>query len=257
MGHITWSFAGQTAVVTGASRGIGLATANLLAGAGAAVLALSRSSTTESVQPNVEIVRCDVCNEEELAEAMRQAAAYTGRIDICVANAGIGLIEDFENSSSTDWSHIVDVNLLGVMRTWQAALRYMGGHGTAGRLIATASVAGLRGYPDTPAYTATKAAVSGLTQALAIRYASRAITVNAIAPGEIDTQLNRDDRETLARRQGRRGDELLHEILGEHIPAGRLGAPTEVAGLVAFLASDEASYITGQTIVIDGGEILV
>jgi NAD(P)-dependent dehydrogenase (short-subunit alcohol dehydrogenase family) len=257
MSNITWSFSGQTAVVTGASRGIGLATANLFATAGAEVYALSRSKPAEDLHQDVHVLTCDVSSASELADAIAQAAATTGAIDICVANAGVGLVEDYEHIDPVEWSRLLEVNLLGVMRTWQAALRHMEAAGRGGRLIANSSAAGVRGEPGTAAYSASKAAISGLVQALAIEYADRNITVNAVAPGEIDTQMNREGREKVAMRLGRDSDELLRELTSAHIPTGRLGQSEEVAALIAFLASDQASYITGQTILIDGGQLLI
>jgi NAD(P)-dependent dehydrogenase (short-subunit alcohol dehydrogenase family) len=257
MSEISWSFAGKTVLVTGASRGIGLATANLFAGAGAHVLALSRSGAGDGLHPDAHALSADVTKTEELAAAAEQAASHSGRIDVCVANAGVGMVEDYATSDPAEWARVVDVNLLGVMRTWQAALRHMGAEGRGGRLIANSSAAGVRGEPGTPTYSATKAAISGLVQALAVEYADRGITVNAVAPGEIDTQMNRDGRARVAARQGRRVEELLHELVSDHIPVGRFGSPDEVAALIAFLAAGESSYITGQTIVIDGGQLLV
>lgn len=257
MSNIRWSFSDRTAVVTGASRGIGLATANLFAAAGAEVFALSRSEPTEELHSGVHVLRCDVASADELAEAVGEAASASGRIDICVANAGVGLVESYEEVDPAEWTRVLDVNLLGVMRVWQAALRHMGADGRGGRLIANSSAAGVRGEPSTAAYSASKAAISGLVQALAIEYAARGICVNAVAPGEIDTKMNHDNRASVAADQGRSSSELLKELIADHIPARRLGKASEVAALIAFLACDEASYMTGQTIVIDGGQLLV
>ncbi len=252
---ITWSFAGRTVLVTGASRGIGLASARLFADAGAEVFALARSEQEQA--PRLHPIVADVRSAGQLAEAARRAASQTGRIDICVANAGGVVVEDYAQTDPQHWRELIDVNLTGVMRTWQAALPYMGQEGHGGRLIANSSAAGVRGEPLIAAYSASKAAISGLVQALALYCAKRGITVNAVAPGEIDTQLNREGRRGAARRQGRPEQELLHEMLSGAIPLGRLGEPEEIASLIAYLASDEAAYLTGQTLVIDGGQLLV
>ena len=166
-------------------------------------------------------------------------------------------MENYADTDPADWCRVVDVNLLGVMRTWQAVLPYMTADGGGGRLIANSSAAGVRGESATPTYSATKAALTGLVQALAVDCAARSITVNAVAPGDIDTQLNREGRAHAAAREGRSREELVGELLAHHIPARRLGEPGEVASLIAFLASAESAYITGQTIVIDGGQLLI
>jgi NAD(P)-dependent dehydrogenase (short-subunit alcohol dehydrogenase family) len=257
MSNIEWSFAGQTVLLTGGSRGIGLAVANLFADAGAKVYALSRSTPDEALSSDVEVVACDVASQDDLSAAVRQISADGGGVDICIANAGVCMVEDFATTDPAEWSRIVDVNLLGVMRTWQAALPLMAADGRGGRLIANSSAAGVRAESPIPAYSASKAALTGLVQSLAIRYADRGITVNAVAPGEIDTDMNRGARAQMAQSVGRSSEELLHELLSEHIPAGRLGQERDIAATIAFLASEEGSYITGQTIVIDGGQLLI
>jgi len=257
MGQVTWSFDARTVVVTGASRGIGLATTNLFAGAGAQVLALSRSGASEELHPAARSLTVDVTNAEQLAAAMQEAAAPSGRIDVCVANAGEVLVEDFSATDPAEWSRLLDVNVIGVMQTWQAALAHMGAEGRSGRLVAISSAAGVRGEPDIPAYSAAKAAIGGLVQALAIKYAERGITVNAVAPGEIDTAMNHRARQLVASGSGRQAEHMLRDLLSDDVPLGRLGRPDEVAAVIAFLASDASSYMTGQTLVVDGGQLLV
>ena len=144
------------------------------------------------------------------------------------------------------------MNLLGVMTTFQAAARAMP---RGGRLLATASIAGIRGERNAAAYCAGKAGVVALVKTLAIELASLDITVNAVAPGQIATAMNRRDLELAAERAGRPADELLREHLAGRVPAGRLGDPEEVAAVFAFLASSDARFITGEVIRVDGGEL--
>jgi NAD(P)-dependent dehydrogenase (short-subunit alcohol dehydrogenase family) len=150
---------------------------------------------------------------------------------------------------------VMRVNLLGVMITLQAAARSMVEAGRSGRLLATASIAGLHGEPGSSAYSASKAAVIGLVRTLAVELAPHRITVNGVAPGQIDTAMNARDLETVGHSSGRSPAELLREHLERRVPARRLGSPAEVAGLFAYLASDEAAFVTGEVIRIDGGEL--
>ena len=181
---------------------------------------------------------------------MAAAVRAAGELDICVANAGISLMQPFLDGDIHSWERVLRVNLLGVMNTFQQAALAMP---RGGRLLATASVAGLRGEPDASAYCASKAGVLGLVRALAIELAPRGLTVNAVAPGQIDTRMNSADLETVSRREGRPAAELLQAHLDQRVPARRLGTPEEVADVFAFLAS--AAFVTGTVVTIDGGEL--
>lgn len=257
MHNIIWSFANKTVLVTGASRGIGLATANLFADAGAHVIALSRSPRPEKLHSEADYLTVDVTDSDAVAAACEHATSLSGHIDICIANAGLVLVEDYAATDMAVWRKQLEVNLLGLMRTWQAALPHMGRDGRPGRLIANSSAAAVRAEAAIPGYCASKAAVTALVQALGIKYAPRGITVNAVAPGEIDTELNRGARGQVAQAAGCTEGDLLADLLANHIPTGRLGESREIAALIAYLASSEASYLTGQTIVIDGGQLLI
>jgi meso-butanediol dehydrogenase/(S,S)-butanediol dehydrogenase/diacetyl reductase len=232
---------GRRALVTGAASGIGEATVVRFRAEGARVVGVD-------AEPEYSGVVADVTDPDQLADAVRAA----GELDICVANAGVSLMEPFLDGHIGSWERTVRVNLLGVMNTLQQAARAMP---SGGRLLATASIAGLHGEPGACAYSASKAGVIGLVRSLAIELAPHGFTVNAVAPGQIDTRMNSADLGIVSRREGRPAPELLQEHLERHVPARRLGTPEEVAALFAFLASDAAGFITGEVIRIDGGEL--
>jgi NAD(P)-dependent dehydrogenase (short-subunit alcohol dehydrogenase family) len=235
-------------LVTGAAAGIGAATARRFAAGGAEVVGLD---AVEAATPCVRHVVGDVTDPASLLEAIGDEA-----LDVCVANAGISLMDDFlAGGDPGAWERVVRVNLLGVMSTFQAAARSMVDGGKPGRLLATASIAGLHGEPGSAAYCASKAGVIGLVKTLAVELAAHGITVNAVAPGQIDTAMNSRDLETVSRAAGRPAGELLRDHLDSRVPAGRLGRADEVAALFAYLASPEAAFINGEVIRIDGGEL--
>jgi NAD(P)-dependent dehydrogenase (short-subunit alcohol dehydrogenase family) len=246
--------AGRRALVTGGAVGIGLATADRLEADGASVVVVDAQGPNEESGAGHRRIVADVTDPARIAEAVRVAAAGGG-LDICVANAGVSLMEPFVAGTVASWDRVLRVNLLGVMITLQAAARAMIDAGRGGRLLATASIAGLHGEPGGAAYGASKAGVIGLVRTLAVELAPWGITVNAVAPGQIDTAMNTRDLETQARELGRSQASLRQEHLESSVPARRLGTPEEVAGLFAFLASDEAAFITGEVLRIDGGEL--
>jgi NAD(P)-dependent dehydrogenase (short-subunit alcohol dehydrogenase family) len=243
--------AGRRALVTGGAAGIGAATAERLRREGATVTV---ADAVPPATPVPERLVADVTDPAQVAAAVEVAAGDEG-LDICVANAGTSLIEGFLVGTAERWERVLRVNLLGVMLTLQAAAEQMIESGRRGRLLATSSIAGLHGEPDSGAYCASKAGVVGLVRALAVELAPWGITVNAVAPGQIDTVMNSRDLETQARALGRSPASLRSEHLERRVPARRLGAPEEVAGLFAFLASDAAAFITGEVVRIDGGEL--
>jgi len=238
----------RVALVTGASRGIGLATAGLLARLGARVAICSRHE--EAVQKaareieqagggRVVALVGDVGQEADAQRLVQQTVQELGRLDILVNNAGITRDTLLLRMRDEDWQEVLRVNLEGVFRVTRAALKAMVRQ-HYGRIVNVTSVAGLIGNPGQANYAAAKAGIVGFTRSLAREVASRQITVNAVAPGFIATAMT----EHLTPKE---------QALIQQIPAGRLGSPEEVAWAIAFLASDEASYITGHVLVVDGG----
>lgn len=248
----------KVALVTGAGRGIGRATVERYLSEGAKVVAFDRVVDERATRANLQWVKGDVTDENDLGAAVEHAVGFGG-LDICVANAGVGVIEEFVAGSRESWARVIDVNLIGVMMTLQAATKVMVGSGTGGRLLATASIAGLRGEGHAPstAYAASKGAVMALIRALSVELGEHGITANAVAPGQIDTDMNFSDLEVLSARIGRQPEDFRAEFLKTSVPVGRMGTPAEVAGLFTYLASDEASFITGATFRIDGGELAI
>jgi len=240
---------GRTAVVVGGTTGIGRAIALGLADAGADVVASGRrQSAVDEAADLIERrgrrtlrVAADVGDAASLG-ALRDAvlAAFT-HVDVVVAAAGITKRVPTLEMAESDWSAILDTNVTGMFRTYQTFAPAMIARGR-GRLIGVGSLASFVGLMEVAAYTASKAAVAGLTRALAVEWAPHGVTVNAIAPGVFETDLNR----TLL--QGPRGQEFLTRT-----PMRRFGRVEELAGAAVYLASDAAAFVTGQLLVVDGG----
>jgi NAD(P)-dependent dehydrogenase (short-subunit alcohol dehydrogenase family) len=240
---------GRTAVVVGGTTGIGRALALGLADAGADVVATGRrTAAVDDVSAAIEqrgrrTLRhpADVGDRASL-QALRDACLKAfAHVDIVVAAAGITKRMPTLDMSEADWSQILDTNVTGMFRTYQAFAPSMIARGS-GRLIGVASLASFVGLQEVAAYTASKAAVAGLTRALSVEWARHGVTVNAIAPGVFETDLN---REIL---KGARGQEFKVRT-----PMGRFGKVEELAGAAVYLASDAASFVTGQLIAVDGG----
>ena len=255
-------FAGKVVVITGASRGIGEGIARRFATEGATVALASNEDRVHSVaaalreiggQVSSHIV--DVTDSAQVSALYDSIARDRGRIDVSIQNAGVITIKPLADLTEREWDLIMDVNTKGVFLCCQAAARHMVAQG-AGRLINTASGQARQGFIYTPHYAASKFGVVGLTQSLAKELAAAGITVNAFCPGIIDTDMwAYNDREWGQLLGTYAPGELMAEWV-RGIPLTRAGTAADVAGLVAFLASDDAAYITGQTINVDGGLIM-
>jgi gluconate 5-dehydrogenase len=242
---------GKVAVVTGSSRGIGRAIAEGLARAGASVTLNGRNpeavhSVAGAISPfgtRILPVTADVSKSADVEHLINTTVDTFGRLDILVNSAGISpYFKPAETMTETEWDEVLAINLKGVFLCCQAAGRVMIRQ-KSGRIINISSIAGQVALPRLLAYCAAKGAVNQLTRVLAVEWAPYHILVNAISPGYVDTDLTKGLRENPKRR----------EALIRQIPLGRLGTPDEIAGAAIYLASDAASYVTGQTLGIDGG----
>ncbi|MEN3183517.1 MAG: 3-oxoacyl-[acyl-carrier-protein] reductase [Atribacterota bacterium] len=243
------SFAGKVALVTGARRGIGFAIARTL-GMGGAKVAINDVASQEEMEEAVSALKnegieawgyvVDVTVREKIREMVEDIVARWGHIDILVNNAGITRDALFVRMKDEDWKAVLDVCLQGTYNCTKEVLRYMMKQ-RYGRIINISSVVGVTGNAGQTNYATAKAALLGFTKSLAREVAPLGITVNAIAPGFIDTEMTR------------KLPEDVREMWLQQVPMRRWGEPEEVAQLVAFLASQAAGYITGQTIHINGG----
>jgi len=240
----------RKALVTGSSRGIGKAIALELAARGYAV-AIHYGNNKEAAQavaeeakelgaPQTALIGADLSSPEAAAKLITEANAALGGLDILVNNAGITRDTLLIRMKDEDWDAVIQTNLTAIFHTTREAVKLMM-RSKWGRIINISSVVGILGNPGQANYVAAKAALIGFTKSVAKEYATRGITVNAVAPGFIESDMTAKLPENLAA-------EYLKQI-----PAGRFGKPQEIAKAVAFLASDDAAYINGQTLCVDGG----
>ncbi|HEY9880270.1 MAG TPA: 3-oxoacyl-[acyl-carrier-protein] reductase [Leptolyngbyaceae cyanobacterium] len=245
------SLQGQVAIVTGASRGIGRAVALALATAGASVVVNYASSSQAADELVAQIteqggsalaLQADVSKVDQVEALINATMEKWGRVDILINNAGITRDTLLLRMKPEDWQAVIDLNLTGVFLCTRAVAKIMLKQ-RSGRIINIASVAGQMGNPGQANYSAAKAGVIGFTKTVAKELASRGVTVNAVAPGFITTDMTEGLPNT---------DEIL-----KFIPLGRFGQPEDIAGMVRFLAADPAAaYITGQTFNVDGGMVM-
>ena len=251
----------RSALVTGAARGIGRAIAGRLAADGLGVSLADLASSNDQVDalvanlggPGAALgLTVDVTDADSVEVAVADHVQHFGGLDVMVANAGIAVTAPLLETTAEQWQLTMEVNLRGVFHCYQSAARQMISQGRGGRLIGAASVAAHRGGKWQSAYSASKFAVRGLSQSVAQELAPYQITVNVYSPGVVHTPMWEGIDAEMTRRRGTElGSEMAGMVAG--IPLGRLENPTDVAGVVSFLASPDADYVTGQSIVVDGG----
>ncbi|MBP0481031.1 3-oxoacyl-ACP reductase FabG [Sagittula salina] len=236
---------GKTALITGASGGIGGAIATALHGAGATVgLSGTRTGPLEALAAElgdrVHVLPCNLSDAEAVNALPKQAVEAMGSVDILVNNAGITRDNLFMRMSEEEWASVLEVNLTSTFRLCKGVLRGMM-KARWGRIVNISSVVGATGNPGQGNYAAAKAGMIGMSKSLAYEVASRGITVNAVAPGFIETAMT-----------DKLNDEQKAAILNQ-IPSGRMGSPEEIAAAVLYLSSAEAGYVTGATLHVNGG----
>ena len=236
---------GKSALVTGASGGIGADIARALHGAGAQVaLSGTREAPLQALAAElggrVHVLPCDLGDAAAVEALPKAAIEVMGAVDILVNNAGITRDNLFMRMSDEEWSQVIEINLTSTMRLCRGVLRGMM-KARWGRIVNISSVVGATGNPGQGNYAASKAGMVGMSKSLAYEVASRGITVNCIAPGFIETAMT-----------GKLNEDQKGKILAQ-IPAGRMGAPTEIAAAALYLASPEAGYVTGTTLHVNGG----
>ena len=251
MNLIMFDLAGKIALITGASRGIGKSISMILAQNGAHVICISRNiNDVQSVVDditnkkfNASAASCDISSTDNVTSLVKNTIDEHGKIDILVNNAGITRDNLLMRMSEDDWDKVLNVNLKAVFTSIKVASRSMIKQ-RSGRIINISSVVGLTGNSGQVNYAASKAGLIGMTKSIAKEFASRGITANCIAPGYIETEMTSNLTDD------------VKSSIKEQIPLGRIGCVEDIAHAVAYLASDEASYITGQTLTVDGGMVM-
>jgi len=249
-------FTGKVALITGAAAGMGLATANAFADAGAAVVLADYKE--EGIKPAAKklvaaghkaiAIRCDVSDDAQVAAMVDQTVAEFGHLDAAFNNAGVmARIAPIADSTREDWDRVIGINLRGVWSCMKYELKQMQRQGS-GAIVNNASVGALTGNPGIGSYIASKHGVVGLTRTAALEYIKQGIRVNAVNPGLIDTQVARDVVS---------GNEQAYEEIAKNVPIARAGKPEEIASVVLWLCTPAASYVVGHALTVDGGMTVV
>ncbi len=261
--HDAGMLRGKHAVITGASRGIGAAIALDLARRGADVTLMSRNESrlaeqaaalTKTCNGKAQAVAVDIAQPEQIAAAFARAADRFGPPQILINNAGIAMAAPIGKTELATWQRLIEVNLTGAFLCIREVVQQMA-KGDYGRIVNIASTAGLTGYAYVSAYCAAKHGLIGLTRALARELAHTGVTVNAVCPGYTDTDIVAEAVGNIVAKTGRTREQALQELTA-HNPQGRLVRPDEVAETVGWLCSPSSASITGQSIVVAGGELM-
>jgi NAD(P)-dependent dehydrogenase (short-subunit alcohol dehydrogenase family) len=251
---------GKVVAVTGAARGIGLAVARACLEEGASVALIDVATdqletAARSIDPSggsaIPVV-ADVTDPGAMTAAVSATVSRFGRVDCAVANAGVLLLRHVVDMDVAQWRRVIDINLTGAFVTCQVFARQLVLQQEGGRLILTSSLFGLRGGVENGAYSASKFGMIGLMECLAAELAPHGIMVNAVCPGQIDTDMMSQLAKERAELTGRSPEDVI-DTLRSRIPVGRLGDLRELANAYVYLASDLSAYVTGQSIVVDGG----
>ena len=246
-----FDLSGKVAIITGASQGIGRTMATIMSESGASIVCVARSKQKiEELSSEIENkggraipIACDIGDGDAFSNTIKSVVDQFGKLDILINNAGITRDALLMRMNESQWDEVIQTNLKGAFFGMKAAIRPMMKN-KFGRIINITSIVGLTGNPGQANYAASKAGLIGMTQSIAKEVGSRGITVNCIAPGWIDTEMTEELPEDSKR-------DLL-----DRIPIGKIGKPENIAHAAVFLASDEASYITGETITVDGGRVI-
>jgi len=237
----------KIAVVTGASSGLGLSIADKFLKEGAKVvfsdINIEKGEEIVSQKENAIFIECNVTRSKEVNDLVEKTIEKFGKLDIFVNNAGTGTMVGIDSMSDEDWKKVMDVNLTGVFYGVRAAAKYMKNNNVKGSIINMSSILGINGFNGLASYCAAKGGVNQITRTAAMEFAPLGIRINAIAPGFIKTEMTKEMLE----------DEVCRKFLEASTPLGHIGDPEDIASAALYLASDDAKYVTGSILYVDGG----